>query len=187
MLKTKVFQYSFKETTWRICQDWWISFIFFISLGRPHRHCPFILGTLDTLYKLDNLCPFRLWPFRFVAVSVCGRYGLWPFRFVAVSVCGRLGLWPFRFWPFRFVAVMTRNHIPWCCTQHSQVTLHTARLLSHIQVHAQYNIYHPIIPISTANMGKWFAEQIARLMSLSQTGGYSVSSVNMAYIAYRFG
>ena len=49
-----------------------------------------------------------LWPFRSVAVSVCGRFGLWPFRSVAVPVCGRFGLWPFRFWPFRFVAVMTR-------------------------------------------------------------------------------
>ena len=39
---------------------------------------------------------FYLWPFRFVAVPVCGRSGLWPFRFVAVSVCGRSGLWPFR-------------------------------------------------------------------------------------------
>ena len=57
-----------------------------------------------------------MWPFRFVAVPVCGRSGLWPFRFVAVPVCGRSGLWPFRFvavsfcgrsglWPFRFVAV----------------------------------------------------------------------------------
>ena len=51
---------------------------------------------------------FGLWPFRSVAVSVCGRFGLWPFRSVAVPVCGRFGLWPFRFWPFRFVAVMTR-------------------------------------------------------------------------------
>ena len=64
---------------------------------------------------------FGLWPFRFVAVPVCGRSGLWPFRSVAVSDCGRFGLWPFRsvavgrsglwpfrFWPFRFVAVMTR-------------------------------------------------------------------------------
>ena len=49
-----------------------------------------------------------LWPFQFVAVPVCGLFGLWPFRSVAVSVCGRFGLWPFRFWPFRFVAVMTR-------------------------------------------------------------------------------
>ena len=71
---------------------------------------------------------FGLWPFRFVAVPVCGRFGLWllrsvavlvcghsglwPFRSVAVPVCGRFGLWPFRFWPFRFVAVMTR--IPPC-------------------------------------------------------------------------
>ena len=51
---------------------------------------------------------FGLWPFRSVAVSVCGHFGLWPFRSVAVPVCGRFGLWPFRFWPFRFVAVMTR-------------------------------------------------------------------------------
>ena len=53
---------------------------------------------------------FGLWPFQFVAIPVCGRSGLWPFRFVAVPVCGRFGLWPFRFWPFRFVAVMTRIH-----------------------------------------------------------------------------
>ena len=56
------------------------------------------------------------WPFRFVAVPVCGRFGLWPFRSVAVSVCGRSGLWPFwsvavsvcghfGLWPFWFVAV----------------------------------------------------------------------------------
>ena len=62
------------------------------------------------------LCPFRVWPFRFVAVPVCGRFGLWPFRSVAVPVCGRSGLWPFRFlavsvcgryglWPFQFVAI----------------------------------------------------------------------------------
>ena len=51
---------------------------------------------------------FGLWPFRSVAVSVCGLFGLWPFRSVAFPVCGRFGLWPFRFWPFRFVAVMTR-------------------------------------------------------------------------------
>ena len=52
---------------------------------------------------------------QFVAVSVCGRFGLWPFRFVAVSVCGlsvcglsvcgrfgfgRFGLWPS--WPETF-------------------------------------------------------------------------------------
>ena len=51
---------------------------------------------------------FGLWLFQSVAVSVCGRFGLWPFRFVAVPVCGLFGLWPLRFWPFRFVAVMTR-------------------------------------------------------------------------------
>ena len=37
-----------------------------------------------------------VWPFRFVAVPVCGPFGLWPFRLVAVSVCGRFGLRPFR-------------------------------------------------------------------------------------------
>ena len=90
---------------------------------------------------MGNLCPFSLWPFRFVAFSVCGRFGLrpfrlvavpvcglsglwpfwfvvvsvcgryclWPLLFVAVSICGLFGLWPFRFWPFRFVAVMTRT------------------------------------------------------------------------------
>ena len=52
-----------------------------------------------------------LWPLRFVPVSVCARFGLWPFRFVVVSVCGGFGLWPFRLWPFRFVAVMTCNRI----------------------------------------------------------------------------
>ena len=57
-----------------------------------------------------------MWPFRFVAVPVCSRFGLWPFWSVAVPVCGpsglwpfrfcgRSGLWPFRLWPFRFVAV----------------------------------------------------------------------------------
>ena len=56
-----------------------------------------------------------LWPFRFVAVSVCDRFGLWPFRFVAVSVCGRsvvavpvcgrFGVWPFWFVAASFVAV----------------------------------------------------------------------------------
>ena len=75
----------------------------------------------DFLYHIcsgDNWCGGwqLMWPFRFVAVPVCGRFGLWPFRFVAVPVCGRSGLWPFRFvavsvcgrsslWPFRFVAV----------------------------------------------------------------------------------
>ena len=60
---------------------------------------------------------FGLWPFRSVAVPVCGRSGLWPFWSVAVSVCGRFGLWPFRFWPFRFVAVMTIiriEEVPYC-------------------------------------------------------------------------
>ena len=56
--------------------------------------------------------PSGLWPFRSVALTVCGRFGQWPFRSVAVSVlavsvCGRSVLWPFRLWPFQFVAVMT--------------------------------------------------------------------------------
>ena len=55
----------------------------------------FILVTTDVVG--DNWCAhFGLWPFRSVAVSVCGRPSLWPFRFVAVSVCGRSGLWPSR-------------------------------------------------------------------------------------------
>ena len=46
--------------------------------------------------KIAMRC-FSLWPFRIVAVSVCGHCGLLPFRFVAfrfvaVSVCGRSGL-----------------------------------------------------------------------------------------------
>ena len=73
---------------------------------------------LHHIYSGDNWCGGwqLMWPFRFVAVPVCGHFGLWPFRSVAVSVCGRFGLWPFRFvavsvcgrsglWPFRFVAV----------------------------------------------------------------------------------
>ena len=68
---------------------------------------------------------FGLWPFRFVAVPVCGLFGLWPFRSVAVPVCGRFGLWPFRFWPFRFVVVMTRiRYIDHICTQKRWSLLH---------------------------------------------------------------
>ena len=48
----------------------------------------------------SGLSPFGLWPFRSVAVSVCGRFGLWAFRSVAVLVSGRSGLWPFRFVAF---------------------------------------------------------------------------------------
>ena len=52
--------------------------------------CPeFIHGPCDILGY------YFVWPFRLVAVSVCGRVGIWPFRSVAMSVCGRLGLWPF--------------------------------------------------------------------------------------------
>ena len=83
-----------------------INFFLFISLWRP-QHSPFLfrLDISDTLCILDNMCPFSLWPFRFVAFSICGRYGLWPFRFVAVSVCGRFGLWPFRFVAVSVLAV----------------------------------------------------------------------------------
>ena len=68
-----------------------------------------------------------LWPFRFVAVPVCGRFGLWPFRFVAVTVCGRSGLWPFRFWPFRFLAVMTRILTIYLCLSARLQELHCYR------------------------------------------------------------
>ena len=40
-------------------------------------------------------------------INILGYHLLWPFRSVAVSICGRFGLWPFRLWPVRFVAVMT--------------------------------------------------------------------------------
>ena len=74
---------------------------------------------LHHIYSGDNWCggwPL-MWPFRFMALLVCGLSGLWPFQSVAVSVCGRSGLWPFRIvavsvcghsglWPFRFVAVL---------------------------------------------------------------------------------
>ena len=74
-----------------------------------------------------------MWPFQFVALSVCRPFGLWPFWFVAVmvrgcfgvwlpwsvvvSVCGGSSLWPFsvcgclgyvnfRVWPLRIVTTM---------------------------------------------------------------------------------
>ena len=47
-----------------------------------------------------------MWPFRFVADLVCGRFGLWPFQFVAVPVCGCFGLWPFRSVAVSVVAVL---------------------------------------------------------------------------------
>ena len=87
---------------------------------RHHKHGyhRYLWDFLHHIYSGDNWCGGwqLMWPFRFVAVPVCGRFGLWPFRFVAVLVCGRSGLWPFRFvavsvcgrsglWPFRFVAV----------------------------------------------------------------------------------
>ena len=60
--------------------------------------------------KIAMWC-FGLWPFRIVAVSVCGRFGLWPFRFVAVPVCGpfswgRFGLWPL--WPVTYVTILLK-------------------------------------------------------------------------------
>ena len=76
-----------------------------------------ILCCIDVIHAPYNVSGYNVvWPFRFVAVSVCGRSGLWPFRFVAVPGYGRFGLWPFRsvapsvcdrfgLWPFRFVAV----------------------------------------------------------------------------------
>ena len=93
-----------------------------LEFGVWHGYHRYQWDFLHHIYSGDNwCCHFGLWPFRSVAVPVCGRSGLWPFRFVAVSVwgrsvCGRSGLWPFRFvavsvcgrfglWPFRFVAV----------------------------------------------------------------------------------
>ena len=71
---------------------------------------------VHSVYGRFDLWPFRslavsfvFLPFQFVSIPVCGRFGLWPFRSMTVSVCGRLNSWPFRFWPARFVAVMTRN------------------------------------------------------------------------------
>ena len=63
---------------------------------------------LHHIYSGDNWCGGwqLMWPFWFVAVPVCGRFGLWPFRFVAVPVCGRFCLWPFSVCGrFGFVAV----------------------------------------------------------------------------------
>ena len=42
----------------------------------------------------SGLWPFGLWPFRFVAVPICGNFSLQPIRFVAFSVCGRFDLLP---------------------------------------------------------------------------------------------
>ena len=42
---------------------------------------------------------YMLVGFRFVAVPVYGRSGLWPFCFVALSVCGRFGCGRFGMWP----------------------------------------------------------------------------------------
>ena len=38
-------------------------------------------------------------------INILGYHLLWPFRSVAILVCGRFGLWPFDLWPFRSVAV----------------------------------------------------------------------------------
>ena len=72
--------------------------------------CSFILWPFQSVAV--SVCGHSgLWPFRFVAIPFCGYSGLWPFRFVAIPVCGHFLLWPFRFWPFWFVALMTRNHL----------------------------------------------------------------------------
>ena len=102
-----------------------VQFITWILLHVWHGYHRYLWDFLHHIHSGDNWCdrwqlmwPFRfvavpvcgrfgLWPFRFVGVPVCGHSSLWPFRFMAVSVCGRFGLWPFRLWPFRFVAVMT--------------------------------------------------------------------------------
>ena len=61
------------------------------------------------LFVADPVCGcLGICLFRFVVVSVCCRFGLWH---STVLVCGLSGLWLIRFWPFRFVAVMTRNQL----------------------------------------------------------------------------
>ena len=86
------------------------------------------------IYQDIMLCGCSvLWPFRPVAVlvcglSVCGRSGLWPFRSVAVSVCGRSGLWLCRLWQLWPVTYSTTVFVSlsagmfiitkssmWCC------------------------------------------------------------------------
>ena len=97
---------SYRFIPWSDCDGVWYGY---------HRY---LWDFLRHIYSGDNWCGGwqLMWPFRFVVVPFCGRFGFWPFRFMAVPVCGRSGLWPFRcvavpvcgrfsLWPFRFVAV----------------------------------------------------------------------------------
>ena len=57
----------------------------------------FVFCSPETIHVSYNILGYRLvWPFPFVVVGVCVRFGLWPNRCVAVSVCGRFVSWPFR-------------------------------------------------------------------------------------------
>ena len=49
------------------------------------------------------------------ATNRCGRSGLWPFRFVAVSVCGRLGFGRSGLWPLWPESHTTTNVRQQCC------------------------------------------------------------------------
>ena len=67
--------------------------------GVWHGYHRYLWDFLHHIYSGEYWCGGwqLMWPFRFVAILVCGRSGLWPylpFRFVAVSVCGRYDLLP---------------------------------------------------------------------------------------------
>ena len=92
---------------------------------------------------------FGLWPFRFVTVPVCGHFGLWSFRSVAVPVCGRFGLWPFRFWPFRFVVVMTRiRYIDHICVKKMEF------IASYLEITCVYCILLDYLDLQSCQVGQ---------------------------------
>ena len=71
-------------------------FIYFYS-SKSH----FVISLL--IITISSTVPIKMY------VMVYGHLGMWPLWFVAVLVCGRFGLWPLWLWPFRFMAVLTRN------------------------------------------------------------------------------
>ena len=90
-----------------------------------HNHQQLVLECVfcssDVIHMPCNILGYHLvWPFRFMAVSVCGRFGcgrsgLWPFRFVvvpvvAVSVCGRYDLLPHVWFNWRHI-ILPPNHV----------------------------------------------------------------------------
>ena len=71
--------------------------VFFIFLSST----PVLTVSVDVIFILSINKPYELlcgcyvvWPFQFVAVSICRPFGLWPFCFVASAVRGCFGLWP---------------------------------------------------------------------------------------------